>query len=665
MKLRTIALLALCLVAAAVPRADGQTDPYKPPLYWSAYEYNIVRQQIGLECDNYIPEYEFLANADFVDANLKKLGYNMIEIDGWGDSSILSPNGYRASHSRLWEHDFAWWSNYLRSRGLKLGMYGNPLWIHVNVADTQTKIAGTDINVSSLINPAENPSALNQRDTPDPNACPSGFGGFQWVQVDRPGAEQYVKGYIKFYADMGIDFFRIDFLPWYENGFDRYLGRVGVDRPREQYATALRWMREAADQYHVYLSFAMAHMFNEGELERQSAHMVRIDEDVDYGEWYKFSDKDRGHRFAEWSQWANAFDGFTYWSYISGRNKIRLDGDFIRMNTYKTDSERRTVISTHLMAGGPIGVADQYNSIGDSLWVYQNPELLALNADAFVGAPRTNDPTNETSQIWSGQMTNGDTILGLFNREITPQTRSVTFAEIGVQGDAAVRDLWQHASLGSMNALSMTLPPHGSIMLKLTKGPAGCKPQTISFDKIDDWSDPNPPPKVSAAASSGLPVGFEVALGPATSDGKSVRPTGQSGPVYVVAKQVGGGNVCAAIPQVQSFNATGPHKTDMFVFGTFTNWKPIRMRLQNNGEWIAEHIPIAAGDQESKFADSNVFGDQDWGNGQGLAGKVQVTTGGGPNTKFTVSQRGFYKVSFNDVTLDYVFEPDGTPFDKQ
>src|SRR5882762_3296547 len=119
MRIYLKSLLPACLVAVAVPQALAQTDPYKPPLYWSAYEYNIVRQHIGT-CYNYIPEYELMANIDWVDANLKNLGYNMIEIDGWGDSMELNENGYRSKHSRLWEHDFAWWSAYLQSRG-KIG----------------------------------------------------------------------------------------------------------------------------------------------------------------------------------------------------------------------------------------------------------------------------------------------------------------------------------------------------------------------------------------------------------------------------------------------------------------------------------------------------------------------------------------------------------------
>lgn len=368
-----LALLGACGGGEGEPvvRTDAASS-YKPPLYWDVYEYHIVRQQAegggpgssgngggssgggssssgrASSPDNYIPESEFLANIDWVDANLKPYGYDMVAIDGWGDALTLSEHGYRAKHSSQWERDYAWWAAYLRSRGMRLGMYANPLIVHVLPEDDSTMIVGTDIPVRSLVDPVEDSI-------------------FRWVQVDRPGAEQYVKGYIAYYADMGIDHLRVDFLSWYENGFDRYLGRVGPNRPREHYATALRWMREAADQHGMKLSFAMPHLYEEAALERQYAHSFRVNEDVDYGEWWKFSEKNRGNRFYNWSQWANAVDGFTYWSYLSARGRVRLDGDFIRMNTYATDVERRTVMSMHLIAGGPIAVADRYDSIGDNL----------------------------------------------------------------------------------------------------------------------------------------------------------------------------------------------------------------------------------------------------------------------------------------------------------
>ena len=648
-----IACLAL-LLAGCSGDGDGQSgesaapgasaNPYQPPLYWDVYEYHIVRQQEASSTpvcgsgENYIPESEFLANIDWVEENLKPYGYDMVAIDGWGDTQSLNENGYRSSHSLNWEHDYAWWSAHLRGRGMRLGMYENPLVVHVESTDVTTMIVGTDIPVGSLSDPI--------------SECT-----FRWLNVDRPGAEEYVKGYIEYYADMGIDHLRIDFISWFENGFDRYLGQMAPDRPREDYATALRWMREAADLHGMQLSFAMPHMYNQGELERQYAHSVRISEDTDYGEWWKFSEKDRGTYFYHWPQWANAVDGFTHWSYITGRDKVRLDGDFIRMNTYESDVERRTVISMHLMAGGPIAVADRHDTIGDSVWVYQNEELLALNRDGFVGQPRTNDPKNPESQVWTGRMSNGDAIIGLFNREATPKTRSLSFAEIGLTGDVTARDLWQHAPLGPMSSISVELAPHASMMLRVTPGQSTCSAQSIEFHTTPDVVYGNPGPTLSATATSGLPVKFERALGPAKVDGSQTQPTGQSGIVYVVASQRGNSTWCAAVPVVGSFAVLGGHQQAMYIGATFTGWAP-DIVMQFEGEtWVAENVSIPAGEHEFKFTSSQDWSQDDWGNAEGFSGTLENTTGGGPNVRISVPETALYRFSFHDLTLEYSVQP--------
>lgn len=626
--------LLFCTVTVVV---FPQNNPYKAPLYWSVYEHHIVKEQNGVS-DNYIPESEFLANIDWVDENLKDLGYTLICIDGWGDVSILNENGYRTTHSRHWEHDFAWWADHLQQRGMNLGMYGNPLWIHVDTSDTETKIAGTDLHVSSLIDPAE--YSL----------------WFTWVQVDRPGAEEYIKGYIQYYADMGIRYFRMDFISWFETGYDRNLGAVGPHRSREAYETALRWVREVCDANGVFLSLVMPNMFNEAELERQYGHMTRINEDTGYGAWWKFSDKDRGHRYDEWSQYANAFDGFTYWSHIAGRNKIILDGDFIRINTFDTDVEKRSVISAHLMAGGPVTVSDQYSTIGEDMWVYQNEEMLTLNRDGFVGKPLTHDPTEEASQTWTGQMSTSGWVVGLFNRESETHTRSLDFSDLGFSGEATVRDLWQHADYGAMETISTDIPPHGCLILKVTEGITSCTTQSITFEAIEDKVYGVPDFTLTARTSSGLPVEFEVALGPAAIEGQQVHLTGQSGTVYVVATQSGDDEYCAAFPRVQSFKVTGGHQAEMYIGGTFTGWS-LSITMTLGGEtWLAEEVQIPAGYHEMKFANTNNWSGDDWGNATGLSGVARLATGGGPNICFQTSESGYHDISFNDITLEYAIE---------
>lgn len=428
---------------------SAQENPHKAPLYWSVYENHILRPD---DFSNYITESDFRANIDWVEQNLLPFGYSMIAIDGWGDDTKFDENGYRLTHSRFWQHDYAWWADHLQSRGMNLGMYNNPLWVNRQAVSAGAKIKGTDIPLADII------------DTDEESLW------FTWVQVDRPGAEEYVKGYIEFYAQMGIKYLRVDFLSWFEDGFDKNFGRVGPQRPREHYETALRWMREAVDEHGMFLSLVMPHLKNEGELEVKYGHMIRINEDVGTGGWQRFSSYQRGIRRTWWSQWANTFDGFVYWSRLSGRGKLILDGDFIRINTMDNDDQKKSVISLHLMAGGPLSPADQHDTIGSDLWLYQNTELLELNRDGFVGKPLDNDPVRPLSQIWVGEMSNGDWIVGLFNREINARERSIDFAsQMGISEPVHVRDLWKHEDLGLMTSYTTMVPSRGVVMLRLSR----------------------------------------------------------------------------------------------------------------------------------------------------------------------------------------------------
>jgi hypothetical protein len=444
--------LAIILRPAGNMRTKGQSNRQQAPLYWSVYEYHFTREKAGVK-DNYISEEEFLANIEWVEKNLKPYGFDMIATDGWGDMGSWNEYGYRTKHSSHWEHDYAWWSAELQKRGMKLGVYDNPLWINRVAAERGVMVRGTKIPLKSLIDYSET----------------SAF-GFTWVQVERPGAKEYIDGCIRYYAEIGVKYLRVDFLSWYETGTDDNMGIVGkIDRPRADYETALKWMREACDRQGVFLSLVMPHLKNDAELEAQYGHMIRINEDTAEGAWYRFSDNARGRQKSNWSQFRNPFDGFIYWSRITGKGRVILDGDFIRLNTYANDDERRAVVSLHVIAGGPVTVADQYNTIGENLWIYQNDELLSLTREGFSGKPLSGDPrNNEKNQIWKGQAANGDWIVAFFNRERTGQAREIDFAAELDMAEGLVRDIWAHEDMGIQSRLSGTIPPHGCKIYRIS-----------------------------------------------------------------------------------------------------------------------------------------------------------------------------------------------------
>ena len=75
-----------------------------------------------------------------------------------------------------------------------------------------------DVKVADIVNPGD---------------YFDGGGRLQWVDATGDGAEEYVKGYVAYFRQLGVVFLRIDFLGWYEAGFDQSEGTVGVAHGRD------------------------------------------------------------------------------------------------------------------------------------------------------------------------------------------------------------------------------------------------------------------------------------------------------------------------------------------------------------------------------------------------------------------------------------------------
>ena len=434
-----------------LPVVEGIHDNVKAPLYWSVYEYCYDQERQGVGTIDISPE-EWDKIIDYVATNLKPHGYDMICTAGFIAMLATDNSGYMTQYGSISLKDLV---AKCKAKGLKLGVYDNPLWIH---GPRDTKIEGTDYTFGNLYY-----NGSTQVVNPGVDDM-----WFHWIVAENPGAKEYIDGFFKHYKELGVEFIRMDFLSWYEDGKDRGIGVVGRGYGRESYARAMAYIGEAAKKYGIFTSLVMPHNFNDAEIEARYGNMMRIVCDTGGGGWWHTSAQDKGKSYANWPQCMNQFDGFTYWSHLSGRNKIILDGDFIRLNKFDTDAERETVISLQLMAGGPVAAADQYSTIGNNLKFYVNDELLALNKDGFVGKPLSDKLGDKKNEIWYGKMTNGDYVVGLFNRSDNTASVSLRLSDIGISGEMKVRDLWKHTDEGKASVVSANIPAHGCKIVKLS-----------------------------------------------------------------------------------------------------------------------------------------------------------------------------------------------------
>ena len=234
-----------------LPEVSG-IHKFKAPLYWSVYEYCYTREQQGIaNADMDITAEEWDKIIDWVATDLKPYGYDMVCTDGFIPMLANDATGYMTHYGSMALKDLV---AKCKEKGLKVGVYDNPLWIH---GPRETKIEGTEFTFGGLYwngsTSIMNPSTDNM--------------WFNWAVAENPGCKEYIDGFFKHYKELGIEYIRMDFLSWYEDGKDRNIGVVGHGYGRESYARALNYIAEAAKKYGIFTSLVMPHLNNDAEVE--------------------------------------------------------------------------------------------------------------------------------------------------------------------------------------------------------------------------------------------------------------------------------------------------------------------------------------------------------------------------------------------------------------
>lgn len=432
-------ILAAGLLAATAMSLTARDSKYTRrgagPMYWMAYEECFVT-------DRALSEARYKMNVDWVADNFKEYGFDMICTDGWIEQGqTVNRYGYITKYASDWQNDWTYWIDYNRSKGLKSGIYYNPFWMTRAAYDRNLPVKGTQKNAQDI-------------------AGSTKFNDFiYWVDAEKEGAEQWVKGYVQHFIELGFDFLRVDFVNWYENAYGR-----------ESYIKMLKWISEACGDK-ITFSLVMPNCFDHAAEEMKYCDVMRISEDVFGGGFDFVSGRRRGVYQEGWANWGNAFDGFIGFSDVAGRGQFIMDGDFIRLNTAESDSERQFWVSLMAVTGSPIAIADQYDTIGENAHFYQNEEILALNKAGFAGRPLSMNCGQSRSSIWIGQLPDGDWVAGMFNREDSEQTMTVSFSkDLGfAKGTKAmVRDLWRRADLGEQEDMyRVSLQPHSCVVVRI------------------------------------------------------------------------------------------------------------------------------------------------------------------------------------------------------
>ena len=152
-----------------------------------------------------------------------------------------------------------------------------------------------------------------------------------------------------------------------------------------------------------------------------------------------------------------------------------------------THDEQYTHISLWCLLSSPLLIGCDMTRLDDfTVGLLTNDEVLSVNqdpsghqavpvveSDEKVTIPRENNrPGSHTypqTQVWAKTLSDGSQAVGLFNLGDKEAPVTVKWADLKIDGEKTVRDLWKRQDIGKATGeYTATVPSHGVVMVKIS-----------------------------------------------------------------------------------------------------------------------------------------------------------------------------------------------------
>jgi alpha-galactosidase len=97
-----------------------------------------------------------------------------------------------------------------------------------------------------------------------------------------------------------------------------------------------------------------------------------------------------------------------------------------------------------------------------------NEEVIALNQDA-LGVQAERKIKNDTWNVFVKPLANADYAIAILNRSDAAETTAINFADLGLNDNYEIRDLWQHKVIGSGKKWKGTVQSHETKVFRLKR----------------------------------------------------------------------------------------------------------------------------------------------------------------------------------------------------
>jgi hypothetical protein len=428
---------------------SASTLALTPPLGWNSYD------SFGAS----ITEDEVVQQAQALKAQLQPFGWSMVVIDyRWYEPGLpTDANGrYLPATSK---YPSATGSNGFKPLADKIHALGLRFGIHImrgvprKSYDAGNTIAG---------------STYTTKDAGNPNdPCP--WDTHMWgVRGDTAAGQAWYDSIFAQYAQWAIDFVKIDDML---NNTTRSYHQAEADAIRraiDKSGRAIVLSFSPGPDDPSWLPASVANLNSDADMWRV------VDDFWDYnaitdlpgvfraaGTWQAATGLAPGH-------WPDA--DMLPLGYLGPRNEWHASGETtFTHNDQVTIMSLWSILPSPLIFGGNVQSLTTDATTGPwTLALLTNEEVLAVNQDS-AGTHAKRIQQQGSTEVWARDLNGGRKAVALFNRGTQDATVSVTFAQLGVTGMPAVRDLWHRADVtGMTSTLSGSVPGSAALLYTLS-----------------------------------------------------------------------------------------------------------------------------------------------------------------------------------------------------
>jgi alpha-galactosidase len=437
---------------ATLTLVSGTTLRPTPPLGWNSYD------SFGAS----VKESEVFAQAQALKSTLQPFGWSTVVIDyRWYDpEDTLDSNGrYLPSPSK---YPSATGTKGLKPLADQVHALGLGFGIHIMRGIPRTAVtANAPIADSSY-------HAADAANTNDP--CP--WDQHMWgVNGSTAAGQAWYDALFAQYAQWGIDFVKIDDML---NNTTKAYHQAEADAIRKAVnksgrAIVVSFSPGADDP--TWLPSSVADL-------NADADMWRIVDDFwDYnaitnlpgaftaaGTWQASTGLAAGH-------WPDT--DMLPLGYLGPRCEWHASGE-----TTFTHNDQVTIMSLWSILPSPLIFGGNVQSLTTDAttgpWtvaLLTNEEVLAVNQDA-LGTHAKRILQQGSTEVWARDLSGGRKAVALFNRGTQDATVTASFAQLGVSGTPAVRDLWNRADVTGMATGLSASVPYGAAKLYVLSPPS-------------------------------------------------------------------------------------------------------------------------------------------------------------------------------------------------